>query len=133
MKAYELMKLALENSQEYEGRRYKTVKGSAFYAAEEHFRECIIYEGCLVSNNAMRYDLAVYNDTEVEEIPQSVDFITASNSMKRIKPEKPHKDAIITDRFYYLDTWLFWFGGSSGTYNKFNCLEFINGKWLIEP
>jgi hypothetical protein len=75
-------------------------------------------------------------DCELEEIQKPVDFMTAANSGRNIKPLHPHENGVneyrsIAQWFY----WFYWFARNwdSGTYNSKNCLEYMNGQWFIEP
>jgi hypothetical protein len=78
LKAFELMKLAAENPQKYEGKRYKVVEGAVVDTrGKEHEGFRIERDGTLADGNLRLY---VSNYGEVEEIkpePKPVPFLEA--------------------------------------------------------
>lgn len=126
LKAYDLMKAAAENPQEYEGKRYKVVEGSYLWFGADNRDECIIVNGRLTEKNR-HSTLSVYADTILEEIkpePKPVPFMDAVNSGKRIRPDsagypfdRPQKYLSLMDDGYDMGE---------------NWLKYINGQWFIE-
>ena len=83
LKAYDVMKLAAEKPQEYEGKRYKVVDGGACDFCGTKYKEMRINRyGQFCYGSAVVY---VSTDTILEEIPQPVPFMEALNSRKKIK------------------------------------------------
>jgi hypothetical protein len=76
MLACELMVNALKFPQKYEGRRYKVVKGARLITRDDELFSEFTVKGGLFTNGGC-HGLAVYCNTELEEIPQPVPFMEA--------------------------------------------------------
>jgi signal peptidase I len=135
MKGYDLMKGVTENPEKYEGRRYKIKRGATIDFNGQNYYGVVVRDGRIYPRD-MDYHAYFNIISELEEIPklpEPVDFMTAANSRRRIKPLHPHKDA--NNNYYTLILWLYWFARErdNGIYNSQNALEYMNGQWVVEP
>jgi len=91
IKAYDLMKLAAENPEKYEGKKYQVIKGAAIDAAFAKEYETVIVKDSVLTDTDNCYRIYVSDMTELKEVvklePIGVDFITAVRSNKPITSE----------------------------------------------
>jgi len=73
IKGYELMRLAKENPEKYEGKRYKVVKGIVLNKNGGCFYyEVVVYNGEIVIAANKNHSALIDSSTELEEIKQPV-------------------------------------------------------------
>jgi hypothetical protein len=129
MKAYDLMKAVTKNPEKYEGKRYKITKGGALRFNGQNCSEVEVKDGKIYTRNM--YPAYFNIMCELEEIQKPVDFMTAANSGRCMKPLHPHEYG--ANGYNSLAQWLFRFSRIGGFYNRSNALEYMNGQWVIEP
>lgn len=129
MKAYELMKLAVENPEAYEGKKYKVIAGTAMALNGRKYGTINVG-----SNGAFRAEtglrLYVSDNTVVEEIkPKPVPFIEA------VKAYRDGKS--ITCEWRDLRSVYNLSCGDTAMFKDVNCAtltagEILDGTWYIE-
>jgi hypothetical protein len=86
MKAYDLMKLAAENPQKYEGKRYRAVQQDFYVCGmDKTVEECVIRNSGFYSDDKFVFACAIAHNTELEEIAQPVSFTVAAEAYDRGK------------------------------------------------
>jgi hypothetical protein len=133
MKAYDLMKAVVENPEKYDGKRYKIVEGAAIRFNGQLCSEIVVKDGMIqprwIKGTGCQAFVNIY--CELEEIVEPVDFMTAANSGRCIKPLHPREESI--RGYLSLTQWLYWFSVNGSIYNRDNALKYLNDLWLIEP
>lgn len=86
IKGYELMRLAKENPEKYEGKRYKVVKGIVLNKNGGCFYyEVVVYNGEIVIAANKNHSALIDSSTELEEIKQPVTPQEAAKSFSEGK------------------------------------------------
>lgn len=127
MKAYELLKLAAENPQAYEGKKYKVVSGVAINYFGKSVNEFVIDDGAFQDIDMITVYISNY--TEVEEIPQPVSFTEAiQESVINGTIARCVRENVVTEYKFLL-------GVSSSLIDQcghpITADEILNGTWYI--
>lgn len=127
IKAYELMKLAAENPEKYEGKRYKVCGIYCIDHRGNKYAEAIFHNGILEGEGCNNW-LFVNSNTILEEIPpepKPVSFREATQSGKKIKPSEDG---------WSFDDVDFWFRQLCCKNNNLgdNFEKYVNGQWFIK-
>jgi len=124
------MKLAAENPGKYEGKEYRITKAIVLDYEQKVLDSVWVHGGVLFKEKGNIGCYAYINsNAEVELIQEPVDFMTAVNSGKRIKPVNNADNWC----YNFAKVWVSYFSyGSRSAINTENYLDYINGQWLIE-
>lgn len=127
MFAYELMRLAAENPEKYEGKKYKVVSGSFLFKLDKRTKSCLVKNGKMRSEEG--YIISILPDTCLEEILQEVDFITAVKAFQEGKNIKCVRTESGTVTKYIYSPKNYDLSDTDG--RSINPDEILTGKWYI--
>jgi hypothetical protein len=131
MFASELMELIRKNPEKHEGKRYKVTVGDRLFAGgtPHGYKECIVKNSEICSNDNASFALCIFSNTEVEEIKQPVTWQEAieawanGKSVKCVYGDKPRVGiALYNNGGFLKDT-------DSCSLSK---AEIVEGIWYIE-
>jgi len=133
IKGYDLMKLAADNPQKYEGKKYEVVnRTSAMYnfaTAPKRYTECVIKSGVFRSNEL---PLMIFSDTELEEIPQSVPFLEAVKAYSEGKTIRCAGKCVAMEQVYSPNTAASTIPLRTTNGTAITDKEILSGIWFIE-